>query len=1572
MDFLEWVRLNHAADVTRVLTLLPDLEADLKTARRRAWNRPKSALETYRRIAAELARATPVVLPAFYEHAARAFLSTRHQTYAAQMLAAARQAEAEHGLEVDHDHVDDVFLEFAVADALPAKAVAEYARELSDRLPPDEAFRRFARLCVRRTEAGTAPSAQMAGAVRRLARAAGDQAAREQAYLAEMLTRPAVIRAPAGWWNAHRPALVKLARRDPTVRGALLNLTPRWHPDMNGDQIRALLIEWTALLEESGATAGLGDGAEVSDVERPSDGTAGWLDRTLAAWGTGWGADPRLPGLHALVERVAGRLRAELAAAGRAVAMAQALAHDVDLLDLLLALDVPVADPRDDTRLELSRWARGDARRDLLALAADPRFTAAFRRTADGFYDDDRDLHAVRTLAASPGGRRMLTAWARDLTRRSRSGSLPGMTAAQRVLRWLPPDVLALVAGDVAEAAAADFAPELARTLRAGLFEELCWPAFDEAVAATSTPERARPVMVDAWPYLIVASTSEAWVIGAEGRVLRHPLRLPAENERWGSPGFHFVDGALLVFWKDRTGGLVGYWHSADDAREGDPEPRPLEGDSDEWSRRSGTVTLPLPGGGRTTGGGTLFPGGTAVPDEKQVISDGKAFWVLDGAKWLSYDPVTGARKDSDLPAFLADQSDGGVLQAKNSWLRPAPSSEPTPLGVPVDGLLGWRVTELPDGSLRAEDLAGRRVTMRPTVSDVNIGRHPFGALALPGDDRLRILVQGVVEGEGVRLVDPDGTVTLTSRMPGVDGPVLPPTAHWHQLRPRDPEGSAALREIDHETASALLKAAMTGDRAGDRAGDEDLAATVRALVPRIGDDTLAAGVARIARFTAERQAAVGGVAERLGADRPADELGDPRTDPTDDLLGSALSGLYLSEYTTWGGFLGISGVVLALPQLRALHQALRDGRTAGSAGARLHIGEPGLRSSSVRWGRLLGACAAVALRAAAATTPAKEQEALRRLLTMVSHLGLDSARAGRWRRFELHLDADTMAAACGDSWNDWDDRLRGVLPLDGGAFLAVLEPKNPARGPRRHEYGCDFVALFHDPAGRFEVPAPYIVKASEPLGADREPGWLRAFLAAWSEHGQLPWRESAADEFAELTGVSSTLARLVVAGLPAEGFRDLLKVKAADVEVAREDLGLIAPRGIPAEVVSALLPADPVRLWTEGPDVAAAAAVWNARVGRRTPVPEALVTEGARAMPHVYWGFGEQALAPVAALRAALDPTGAPELTRDLSWTVKDGKAVCADRDQTGFTGGVLVGTAAMAGWLAHRLAAGDPLRAALPTALGLVRDRLAAPGMLIGLGPNVHAGAFRKAAGPPAETGEGWERYGAVIIRDLPWDEHSQIVARPLLRTDLLDAGGTDPHLSLLREIEEKLARPLPIGEAVRRAFSPVFAALIAEPGDPAAGERGKDGTWWPQDPTRSVPALVADVAAARGLSEDAAGVYLMLLAMPDPTDRNTARWTGWKPARLKAARAELAATDLVVQGRRTRAGRSLFLPGGWEALKSPHLPLESWKVPLFGLTAGFKGLESPLGVIVPAEPADGLYRRAWQRVLDGDAPG
>ncbi|KJY45739.1 hypothetical protein VR46_13065 [Streptomyces sp. NRRL S-444] len=52
----------------------------------------------------------------------------------------------------------------------------------------------------------------------------------------------------------------------------------------------------------------------------------------------------------------------------------------------------------------------------------------------------------------------------------------------------------------------------------------------------------------------------------------------------------------------------------------------------------------------------------------------------------------------------------------------------------------------------------------------------------------------------------------------------------------------------------------------------------------------------------------------------------------------------------------------------------------------------------------------------------------------------------------------------------------------------------------------------------------------------------------------------------------------------------------------------------------------------------------------------------------------------------------------------------------------------------------------------------------------------------------------------------------------------------------------------------------------------------------------------------------------------------------------------------------------------MSSPVLPVERWKLPMYGLVPGGRPV---LGVLVPDEPAADLYRRAWQRVREGDVP-
>ncbi|NEB05745.1 DNA-binding protein [Streptomyces sp. SID13726] len=1555
LGFPEWVLVHHPEDGQHALDVLPELERIARQAKSRA----KAALDAYRETARQLAVSVPHFLPTFYEQAGRVFLSVENPTYAAQMFGRARDAEAEYGLTVDEERLDAVFLEFALAGALTATALSGYGKELAARVPAPEALDRFTRMCVRRTAGGLVPSAQLATDVRRLARAAGrDGAAVEEAYLADLLTLSATAKAAPGWWKSHRAAVVALGRREPAVRGALLNLMPD-----SGDQ--AVLLLWLDILEESGALVGLWDDS-LPDEERPQDGTAGWFARFLEFQdrALGYQEPARLPALYRVTELSADRLRTELAASGGKLLAG----HDLDLLDLLLALGVPAGVHH---RVELQRWAKGDDRRDLLAFAADERFRTVFHEAADMFGDDEDDLDTIRVLAQSPGGRPLLADWVRTVARRSKAAGLPGLPEALRRLKWLPGEALRLAEDEIREVAATDLAPLLARALRAGLIDELGWPAWEEAARELVDARSVEDLYVaDAWPHLVTAGAAQARVIGAEGTVLTHDLRVPGQGVL-GEPGFHFVDGELLVHWRTYDHELRGYWHHSPDRVLSLAGARVPRGTQMNWYREdNGVPSLPLPGGGRVSGAGVLHRGDTTVPAEANLLGDGTSYWIWGGGDgWFEYDPATGRLGRNTAPAFLADAYGEGTYAPGS--LAPYPSEEVTPAGVPVDGLLGWRAVRTPDGHWHGEDLAGRRVTVHERTG------MPYAAVLFPGADRPVAVVRS---GWSIELVDADGVVTATAKVDRAPGdfaagtPLLPPLRYWHCLRPRDPQGSAALRAVDDDTARALIHAELTGG--------------VVELLHQVTDEALLAGIAGVVKYAVEQQKVLDAAATRLTAELGGTQEDEGPAGPSDRLLREALSGL---DGSRGGWYHYGADRDNVFRRLRVLRRAVRAGEAAagvvdeeggsgeglggddGSTPApgtavhptsapsaavhptptpRLHLDGPELPGGYLDSAPLPDLLTSMAFRVASPTTSPEHRETLVALLREFDTLGLGSAAGpARWRRVSLHVDASHLRTPAGE-WRE--GHLKGVLPLDGGAFLAVT-----ACTSRDEKEGADFEALFHDPSGRFEAPAPYTVESVDPVGEDREADWLTAFLSEADRRGPAPWLPAAAEEFALLTGVTSTMARLIVAGVPQVDSADqsfltpearaVLGVKVTDAALAKDELRRTDTTVLRA-VVAALLPRDPARLWTDGPDTAAAAEVWNSEVGKRRMLPEALLGEARRALR-----------AEHSTLSALLDPASEPSLSQDLEWTVTDDRVGQVDEDAVGFTTATLIDSITLIAWLAHRLPVGDPIRTALPAALGAVRDRLAHPGLMLDLNRYVYLPDFRKAAGRPTEVGDGFERYGAVVMAT--YDDRPA----PGLKVALLDADGHDPYLPALR-LDESGA-PFPVEPALRLARAARFEALLADPGDPLRGARDKDGTWYRQDPSRSAPELVTEVAKEYGIGEDAAALYLMLLAMPDPTDRNTARWTGWKPARLKAARAELAATDLVVEASRTRAARSLFLPGGWETLTFPRLPLEQWKLPLYGDL--ISGEHIPLSVVVPTEPAPDLYRRAWQRVREGDVP-
>lgn len=170
----------------------------------------------------------------------------------------------------------------------------------------------------------------------------------------------------------------------------------------------------------------------------------------------------------------------------------------------------------------------------------------------------------------------------------------------------------------------------------------------------------------------------------------------------------------------------------------------------------------------------------------------------------------------------------------------------------------------------------------------------------------------------------------------------------------------------------------------------------------------------------------------------------------------------------------------------------------------------------------------------------------------------------------------------------------------------------------------------------------------------------------------------------------------------------------------------------------------------------------------------------------------------------------------------------------------------------------------------------------------------------------------------------------------------------------------------DAFRGLTEEHFDKIIADLGD----ETKSRPVGCYRDPRVSAPGVVTEVCRELGLTEPAAVYFLQLLVLVDPTDSNVKAWNKWKKKQLDEARAELVAHDLVVEGKRTGAGRTVFLPGAWWEAQSGSMPVEAWKSNFY-LIRYRERCESTVWWCPPTEPFDQLFQTVWGRWLSGDRP-
>ncbi|BCY07150.1 hypothetical protein [Actinoplanes sp. L3-i22] len=1478
LGFPAWALVHDPANGRHALALVKEMAKLARVAR----GKPGNAKDGYTELARRLDAAAPQFLPTFWEEAGRAFLAAENSRMAGTCFTEARRAEQVHGLVVDEARVRDVHLEFAFGGGLTATMLAAYSREVVERRPAPEAYELVKTLALRRVAGGLAPHATMAADLARLAKAAGLDAGHEaDEVVTQLLGYPAMGRAHPAVWKAYRASLIRLGKRDAGVRARLLEIIP----DPPGWDTGFVEL-WLELLTASGAADGL---------TAPDGPAAGWLERFVRGrrFGPSIGRNPRL---LALLERMTPRL---IAQGGVSIAD-QPWNADLDILDLLRAGGVPVriGTGHPANGFGVAAWARGDrpGRRDLAAIAADPELRPRLRlgvRQAIGYLRDGLALTSPalpdETLAAAfgaAGSRELLVEIIGELTGQAGANAVAGLDAdlTELAALWSPAG-MALAPDGFRALLDVDLPAVLARTLRAGQMAELTWPAYEAAIGRLSKHE-----VGVAWPELVLHDDKAAQVIAPDGRVTEHVFRFPAAGQQhapgryWNRIGVASVDGELLVHWYGDDG-QAGYWSS-----------RPDEVTDGEW-RMTNWPVLPVPGGGLTNGRRPLHRGDRKVSWDEfvQLASDGPAFWRREPVDpdagwaertwhWREFDPRTGDGGRVSAPAFFAAAGDD--LLPELCQLRPVPAEfAGSPLGV-RDGLAGWRVTRAPDGTITGEGVDGRRVVVGAdhelvvgavllpgATAPLPISRHQGRG---PAHDQLRIW-----SADGARLVALQGQTTST----------VPPLDWWHAMRTRDAAGSAALRALDEATAAALL--VVDDAVTSSPALREAITANLVTHLPAVTDPVLRDRLAEVVMSAVRMRRRLAEIPRHLGGSPAAVRERPPAND---DDLRRAIDGLAGRE-SGWG--------YSAAPRFQILEQIAGVGALLAAPDGVSHADLPAVHGT---WPGLLARLGAVALRAASPLTGDTDRTALAAFLAAVAGTPLDGS-GPPLRTLEV-----------GQARSDGT----GLFVHRDGPRVTVLFP------PERNYYvlGPDKwrrAAIQIAPDGDFGLPEGLTVESEARSGGRLAGARLTAFLDRLAERGPAPWRPEAVTGLTAATGMSRAEAAMLLAGLPAihkweanfltAAQRGTLGLNAAQAKVGRAALQRLgfAER---MTLLDAALPAEPADLWDHGPDVAGLAAAWIRIRGRRVAVPETLVAELARVINGAQAASVLQAIAaPTAGDWLSTDGRSTHDRYRTLTTKAAEGTAFDA----------VHLQLAAIAlPWLAYHLPWGDPLRAALPAALGLVRERLRNPHLLVGRGR--HKQGERPDAGPALVDG----------------DSYGDDTAHHLVPAHL--TGADDPALGF-------------VDQGTAAALRVVLSGWIDEALAAPAGVTGD-----PHDPRVSVPELVAEVRERHGLTDDAAAYYLQLLALPDPGDRAVQGWNGWKPAALRTAQQALTGAGLVVAAKRERAGRPVFLPGGWQANKPPRPPMETWKESLY-LDNGH------LPVVTRSVPR--LFAAAWDRITAGDVP-
>ncbi len=1593
LGFASWALITHPENAKDALVLVKRIKA----AGRKAKSKPGHAWDEFMAMANELNRSVKDFLPPFWEEAARIYKDLGNVAYAGRALSKALEAERVHALKVDRGRRRDAVLEFALGGCLSGKALAEYAKDLQNQFPPDEALETLRDLTIRRTTGGMPPIASAAKDLARLAQAAGkDPDAEVESMLQQVIASSAMSRAPLQFWLSVKKNVARIIKRDPAFAVWLLV-----HTDPQASYYSESPVwKWLELLDQWQVLDYLAKPAEElpPEVEIPG-GRARWLGRLI---GVESSPDKRV---FEIVEKAAPAIRAE----GQPIALEPGKGYrenqiDVDVLEQCFALGLQIADLPRRCELNFDGWLRADQdhpcrNSSLEHLLADERFRdrvlAAMpqlvqrKATQVEKQSYGRQLPVCRSFSAAASGHAAVEAlWLQFLESEAERLEHGGLYDVEQTLSRLSGCVDRQTGERFPELTqrigAVDMAAALQRTLIGGVLDEYGWAELDAADDQQRIPsfERRKACTFAHFPVLSVVRDDRVDVFSASGHEQRGswPRKTTLELEDVLPVG---SDTMLLYRDSAKDYNLRIAWLS-------DPE---TEYDTDKYYVYWSSTSLMQHGDGVFMGAHVLQPGDQKLPDSSPWFSDGERFWRPQESQnayyWNSLDenaadeppgglqeldPLTGKLGRKSVPAwFETDLPPGSRIIWAQSMLMPAPVGlSSSPLGM-RDGLLGWRVIRRRDGSYESSGIDGRACSLQPDPLQGSGIRVAVAMMDKPGTDGHWIITNTA------ELIDRQtgiGLATLEDRKDRYRfGQPLPlDTEFYHLMSVRCEASSKRLRQTTLEQARVLLQAGAVEHEARKRKEkpdqpDPQREAASAAVQQWLGQapPRLVRGIARIARLAAEEATSLAKIQSRLSDDPQPQSAAAKAPRKQSEAVDAGLAELaFVWAGTQRRGLYGYRGLTsVSGSHLQAIARFFVDGEA------------PGASSGDPNWIGILADPAGAAWKKFwdAAHTGADEGMPLAERLN------------GPWLA-ALQFLAD-------ENWLDWPGELvfyRGE-PLEKPAGPIAFNGRRSEKPTWLEENGCRYViypvtsyqvderhALAYAPQGECKPPSTLTVIQTIPL----QPTWTgeqtRAFVAAVRQLKELPLIEAgrlqAAAERLRVSPVQLALAWMGNYRSGGYGQEKLTKE-------LRQHYGWKLTEIKPAV---AALDADPkpLSLVSTGARLDPIGCVGTGKEQAFERMVEAWAEQLAKSV-----ALPPQVLACFKQLRFSFSTIEAPLFISMLSdpdhcsafvpqraaFRMEDDEDARPE-EEIGDWFRVLD----RALWLVNdSLPFGDPARRKLPALALAVRRFIDNESTTLPFGRKrtikfgdhelgieetlaKFTGIGLEAEKDPA----GHYRLSSDLIVGHCLPPDVQLYFRPARLSDENSWSRLVAAAALTYGWDGEGSRELQAAQAVARFRSDAMQGLIDLNQSDAIAEGA-----WDQDPRVSVPELVAEVSKRFKVSEEAATLYLQTLALHAPTTSNLQLWNGWTAAQLKQAADELVKQEHLITAKRSRAGRNFFLPGGWEPLKQPNLPIETWKLPLLGYQDADSLRGSWGDFLVCSRTAPDQFRAAWERVVSGDAP-